>query len=88
MSKFKIILVVGDNQATILKLDYSKPSMLIIASMSLFWYRQKTAHSHLQPSPPLFKGHFACKQKNYLRLSPLDVISPCIEMNLIYYDPI
>ena len=41
MSKFKIILVVGDNQATILKLpvDYSKPSTLMIASVSLFWYR-------------------------------------------------
>lgn len=35
----KIILVVRDNQATILKLDYAKPSMLMIASMSLCKYR-------------------------------------------------
>ena len=69
MSKFKIILVVGDNQATILKLDYSKPSMLIIASMSLFGTDKKLPTPTYNPPPPQFKGHFACKQKNYLRLN-------------------
>lgn len=52
MSKFKIILVVGDNQATILKLDYSKPSMLIIASMSLFGTDKKLPTPTYNPPPP------------------------------------
>ena len=63
MSKFKIILVVGDNQATILKLDYSKPSMLIIASMSLFGTDKKLPTPTYNPPPPNLKAILPVNKK-------------------------
>ena len=55
----KIILVVWDNQGTILKLDYSKPSMLMMLLLRLcVGTGKKTAPLLLITPPPLIHRLF------------------------------